>query len=141
VFSDGTIYLTKAKIGSYVQIKNVVSNGIVVSGIQAKHSVSIENTAISSCSGIKILCGDLHLKNVKAYELDLNDLQITGDEGNYIGGLYLTESSIETTLCLCRPKINLLWLTFTEPPEEIFVSSDNAQIVHWAAPTVPLVII
>jgi len=144
--SEGAIYLTGAKIGSSIDIKDIFGNyTIIMPKVETQGDVTITNASVHSCDNIKINGGDFHLKDiiVKCEELQLMDTEITMDEDNQGGGLYLSIAQIrkDTTISLCRTKANMFWLTFKEVPSHIFVSPENAQEIHWAAPTIPLVVI
>lgn len=95
-------------------LKNVrLMDGLFVSG-STPTVVYFENVTIK---------GDLAFNNIEVISFVLNDVWLEGD-------LEFIETVIN----------GLFRLSFTKAPEKIFVNKKNAQLIHWAAPTVPLVI-
>jgi len=82
--------------------------------------------------------------------LDIGEATIGGDlnlSGAIIEGFLdlsgVTFEDQPCTSCLNLERVTIksgLDLSFKKEPNKIFVSQDLAQIVHWAAPTVPLVV-
>ena len=93
-----------------------------------------------------VIVGDIMLDRLHSKGLYLNRSLIKGDldlsEANIKGDLNLSGATIRGSLNLSEAIIEgSLDLSFKKCPLKIYVSTAMAQLVHWAAPTTPLVVL
>lgn len=112
----------------YVNMDSVIIDGsLVFDGAVFNKSFFVNKTGIY---------GKLDIINVIFNDgLSLNSTKIEGD-------LRLMNVVINGVLDLCNIRIGgTLILGVNKGPEKILVSPNMAELVHWAAPTIPLVVV
>ncbi len=96
--------------------------------------------------GNKIVYGDLNLKGaVIIGDLELHETTVYGNvelsDATIDGDLTLWDASIAECLDLSRTKIKgKIHLVTASGPKAIYVDQSMAQLIHWAAPTTPLMV-
>jgi len=130
-------------------LENVIINGIRIPNWKTDYAVMMRKII---CAGNitldgAVINGDVYIgKAVISGSLYLDGAEIEGNltlSGISIGGnLGLGNASIKGNLYLNGATIKgVIKLATKRGPSMIFVSPDMAELVHWSAPTIPLVVV